>query len=499
MTWLISRISDFGTNVGMMEKLNTDGVAQESWFFIILHDVHVKLVGGLEHFFYFPIYWVANHPKWLSYFSEGLKPPTRKWCCCPPKQWTGGLRRCLSRAGHDQWLDFENFGHWKIPSWLPVQSPQMNSNDTHYIYIIYYIHIYIYIIHVYSYVYIYIYDIWLPVQIHFHWLSPVESPFLPLSSHESLLSSRGKKVVDVVGWAPTADTLALAENKCTKQRFQGYTMVQPMVNTGPGPGVFVWTMGAEPQKMTSKNDFPKSEHSFWLAMWKHTCNTQYTHHYAYIYIYLYVYSDILSGIYSDILSDILSGIYSDTHSGILSRIYSDILSDILSGIYSDTHSGILSRIYSDILSDILSGIYSDTHSGILSRIYSDILSDILSGIYSDTHSGILSRIYSDILSDILSGIYSDTHSGILSRIYSDILFPHSSWHSFLHSFWHLFWHSIWHSILPFCLAWVRVWACPAASRAREKCSDHLGPQSRRAGRGRNQRGGEGRSCTFVKI
>ena len=22
-------------------------------------------------FFYFPIYWVANHPKWLSYFSEG--------------------------------------------------------------------------------------------------------------------------------------------------------------------------------------------------------------------------------------------------------------------------------------------------------------------------------------------------------------------------------------------------------------------------------------------
>ena len=23
------------------------------------------------HQFYFPIYWVANHPKWLSYFSEG--------------------------------------------------------------------------------------------------------------------------------------------------------------------------------------------------------------------------------------------------------------------------------------------------------------------------------------------------------------------------------------------------------------------------------------------
>mmetsp|Transcript_103366 Transcript_103366/g.126296 ORF Transcript_103366/g.126296 Transcript_103366/m.126296 type:complete len:346 (-) Transcript_103366:122-1159(-) len=37
----------------------------------------------------------------------------------------------------------------------------------------------------------------------------------------------GLKVVDVVGWAPTADTLALAENKCTKQRFTGFTMVQP--------------------------------------------------------------------------------------------------------------------------------------------------------------------------------------------------------------------------------------------------------------------------------
>ena len=34
------------------------------------------LVGGLEHEFYFP-YIGNNHPNWLSYFSEGLKPPTR--------------------------------------------------------------------------------------------------------------------------------------------------------------------------------------------------------------------------------------------------------------------------------------------------------------------------------------------------------------------------------------------------------------------------------------
>jgi hypothetical protein len=35
------------------------------------------LVGGLEHGFYDFPYIGNNHPNWLSYFSEGLKPPTR--------------------------------------------------------------------------------------------------------------------------------------------------------------------------------------------------------------------------------------------------------------------------------------------------------------------------------------------------------------------------------------------------------------------------------------
>ena len=39
-------------------------------------NIHNWLVVWLP-FFYFPIYWVANHPNWLSYFSEGFKPPTR--------------------------------------------------------------------------------------------------------------------------------------------------------------------------------------------------------------------------------------------------------------------------------------------------------------------------------------------------------------------------------------------------------------------------------------
>jgi len=34
------------------------------------------LVGGLEHGFYFSIYWEFHNPNRLSYFSERLKPPT---------------------------------------------------------------------------------------------------------------------------------------------------------------------------------------------------------------------------------------------------------------------------------------------------------------------------------------------------------------------------------------------------------------------------------------
>ena len=41
----------------------------------------VWLVGGLEHFLFshnYP-YIGNNHPNWLSYFSEGFKPPTSWW------------------------------------------------------------------------------------------------------------------------------------------------------------------------------------------------------------------------------------------------------------------------------------------------------------------------------------------------------------------------------------------------------------------------------------
>ena len=48
---------------------------------------------------------------------------------------------------------------------------------------------------------------------------------------------KGKKVVDVVGWAPTNDGLAIVENRCTttgekRGRFLGYTIITPTVDTG---------------------------------------------------------------------------------------------------------------------------------------------------------------------------------------------------------------------------------------------------------------------------
>ena len=43
-------------------------------------DIHDLIPGWwFVTFFLFPNTWEFHHPNWLSYFSEGLKPPTR-WC-----------------------------------------------------------------------------------------------------------------------------------------------------------------------------------------------------------------------------------------------------------------------------------------------------------------------------------------------------------------------------------------------------------------------------------
>ena len=100
----------------------------------------VNLVGGLEHFLFFHILGII-YPNWLSYFSEGLKPPTRNstWAylnyvqftwdhCrtswdgfCHPKTWrqaTCGIPRCVSMCV---------FGSWSVPmgiSFFGIACPQ---------------------------------------------------------------------------------------------------------------------------------------------------------------------------------------------------------------------------------------------------------------------------------------------------------------------------------------------------------------------------------------
>ena len=56
-------------------------------------------------------------------------------------------------------------------------------------------------------------------------LTRLDSSGAPVVSPTSDLS--GVTIVDVNGWAPTADTLALVRNPCTGNYFSGYNMTEP--------------------------------------------------------------------------------------------------------------------------------------------------------------------------------------------------------------------------------------------------------------------------------
>ena len=60
--------------------------------------------------FYFPIYWVANHPNWLSYFSEG-------WPNHQPVIVVGFFVRILfvNLNGSQFWRPRGHGGRWEIP------------------------------------------------------------------------------------------------------------------------------------------------------------------------------------------------------------------------------------------------------------------------------------------------------------------------------------------------------------------------------------------------
>ena len=74
-----------------------------------------SLVGGLEHFLFFHI---GNiHPNWLSYFSEGLKPPTSRVCECEH-------RRCKKKG-----MFTGGYFRYGIHCWVS-QQPQINWAPT---------------------------------------------------------------------------------------------------------------------------------------------------------------------------------------------------------------------------------------------------------------------------------------------------------------------------------------------------------------------------------
>ena len=63
-----------GGKSGMAVDLKTRWVFDTIWRFFL--KCAISAYGGLEHGFYFSIGWECHQPNWLSYFSEGLKPPT---------------------------------------------------------------------------------------------------------------------------------------------------------------------------------------------------------------------------------------------------------------------------------------------------------------------------------------------------------------------------------------------------------------------------------------
>ena len=72
---------------------------------MVVQQRKVSLVGGLE---YFSPYIGNNHPNWLSYFSEGLKPPTRS-SLLVPTPWT----KC---ASHSSTMDLPKM-IWMVYPW----------------------------------------------------------------------------------------------------------------------------------------------------------------------------------------------------------------------------------------------------------------------------------------------------------------------------------------------------------------------------------------------
>ena len=99
------------------------------------------------HEFYFPIYWVANHPNWLSYFSEGWpnhQPDMKssKWCNDVMLYYHHNLKPSLPKSYEIIWNHRHDVMFWYVLvldsarnrdlgvawGWIEERKPSQNSD-----------------------------------------------------------------------------------------------------------------------------------------------------------------------------------------------------------------------------------------------------------------------------------------------------------------------------------------------------------------------------------
>jgi len=86
----------------------------------------------------------------------------------------------------------------------------------------------------------------------------------------------GKKIVDVKGWAPTADGLSLVTNWCTGSRYSGYTVLTPtedgndaamtMLRNGEADGMFVYADQAYNYRPGQADITPTWNEALWTGL-----------------------------------------------------------------------------------------------------------------------------------------------------------------------------------------------------------------------------------------
>lgn len=86
----------------------------------------------------------------------------------------------------------------------------------------------------------------------------------------------GKKIVDVKGWAPTADGLSLVKNWCTGKRYEGFQIVTPaedgndaamtMLRNSEADGMFVYADQAYNYRPNQEGVTPTWNQSLWTGL-----------------------------------------------------------------------------------------------------------------------------------------------------------------------------------------------------------------------------------------